>query len=156
MNGAESETRVVECNVADGIATITLDSQHNRNALSRQLLADLHRSLDEAEAADVRAIVLTHRGPAFCAGADLKERAASGSAPADSSPFVGALKRLMDAACPTIAVVNGAVRAGGIGLMASCDLVVVHDSTTFAASPPRSSPYPSCAAWRRAGSPPQC
>lgn len=132
MNGAESETRVVECNVADGIATITLDSQHNRNALSRQLLADLHRSLDEAEAADVRAIVLTHRGPAFCAGADLKERAASGSAPADSSPFVGALKRLMDAACPTIAVVNGAVRAGGIGLMASCDLVVVHDSTTFA------------------------
>ena len=132
MNGAESETRVVECNVADGIATITLDSQHNRNALSRQLLADLHRSLDEAEAADVRAIVLTHRGPAFCAGADLKERAASGSVPADSSAFVGALKRLMDAACPTIAVVNGAVRAGGIGLMASCDLVVVHDSTTFA------------------------
>lgn len=132
MNGPESETRVVECNVADGIATITLDSQHNRNALSRQLLADLHRSLDEAEAADARAIVLTHRGPAFCAGADLKERAAAGSAPADSTPFVGALERLMDAACPTIAVVNGAVRAGGIGLMASCDLVVVHESTTFA------------------------
>ncbi len=131
MTGAESETRVVECNVADGIATITLDSQHNRNALSRQLLADLHRSLDEAEAVDARAIVLTHRGPAFCAGADLKERAA-GSARADSSPFVGALERLMDAACPTIAVVNGAVRAGGIGLMASCDLVVVHASTTFA------------------------
>jgi enoyl-CoA hydratase/carnithine racemase len=132
MNGAESENRVVECNVADGIATVTLDSQHNRNALSRQLLADLHRSLDEAEAADARAIVLTHRGPAFCAGADLKERAAAGSAPADSSPFVSALERLMDASYPTIAVVNGAVRAGGIGLMASCDLVVVHESTTFA------------------------
>ena len=38
----------------------------------------------------------------------------------------------MDAECPTIAAVNGAVRAGGIGLMASCDLVVVDDSTTFA------------------------
>jgi enoyl-CoA hydratase/carnithine racemase len=132
MSGAEPPNRVVDCEIVDEVATITLDSQHNRNALSRQLLGDLHRSLDEAEAADVRAIVLTHRGPAFCAGADLKERAAAGSAPADSSPFVGALERLMDATCPTIAVVNGAVRAGGIGLMASCDLVVVHDSTTFA------------------------
>jgi enoyl-CoA hydratase/carnithine racemase len=132
MTGADSQNRVVNCDIVDAVATITLDSQHNRNALSRQLLGDLHRSLDEAEAADVRAIVLTHRGPAFCAGADLKERAAAGSAPADSSPFVGALERLMDATCPTIAAVNGAVRAGGIGLMASCDLVVVHDSTTFA------------------------
>jgi len=124
--------RVVHCNVVDGIATITLDSQRNRNALSRQLLADLHHSLDDAEASHARAIVLTHRGPAFCAGADLKERSTAASAPSDSSPFVDALVRLMDAACPTIAVVNGAVRAGGIGLMASCDLVVVHDSTTFA------------------------
>ena len=134
MSGAEpnGRGRVVHHALADGIVTITLDSQHNRNALSRQLLADLHEALDAAEAASARAIVLTHRGPAFCAGADLKERAAAGSAPADSSPFVGALERLMDAACPTIAVVNGAVRAGGIGLMASCDLVVVHDSTTFA------------------------
>ncbi len=132
MTGAEPANRVVDCTIVDAIATITLDSQHNRNALSRQLLADLHRSLDEAESAQVRAIVLTHRGPAFCAGADLKERASGGSAPADSTPFVSALERLMDAACPTIAAVSGAVRAGGIGLMASCDLVVVHDSTTFA------------------------
>jgi methylglutaconyl-CoA hydratase len=134
MTGVETpeHQRVVHHDVVDGIATITLDSQHNRNALSRQLLADLHHALDVAEDAAPRAIVLTHVGPAFCAGADLKERAAAGSAPADSSPFVGVLERLMDAACPTIAVVDGAVRAGGIGLMASCDLVVVHDSTTFA------------------------
>jgi enoyl-CoA hydratase/carnithine racemase len=132
MSSAEQETRVVRCEVVDDIATITLDSQHNRNALSRQLLADLHLSIDEAETADARVIVLTHVGPAFCAGADLKERAGAGSAPADSSPFVRALERLMDASCPTIAVVNGAVRAGGIGLMAACDLVVVHDATTFA------------------------
>lgn len=124
--------RVVHCDISDEIATITLDSQPNRNALSRRLLADLHRSLDEAEAAGVRAIVLTHRGPAFCAGADLKERAAAASAPADSTPFVAALERLMDTPRPTIAVVDGAVRAGGIGLMASCDLVVVNEATTFA------------------------
>ena len=50
----------------------------------------------------------------------------------DSNPFVEALVRLMDTERPTIAAVNGAVRAGGIGLMAACDLVVVAASTTFA------------------------
>jgi enoyl-CoA hydratase len=127
-----SEPRVVRLDVTDGVATITLDSQHNRNALSRQLLDELHRALDGAEAGEPRAIVLTHAGPAFCAGADLKERSAQGSSPADSGPFVNVLERLMDAEAPTIAAVRGAVRAGGIGLMASCDLVVVAASTTFA------------------------
>lgn len=111
-----------------GRATITLDSQHNRNALSQQLVAELGECLDEA--ADARVIVLRHEGPAFCAGADLKERRDDGAV--DSRPMVGVMERLMDAPCPTIAAVNGAVRAGGIGLMASCDLVVVHPSVTFA------------------------
>lgn len=129
---AMSEPRVVHLDVADAIATITLDSQHNRNALSRQLLAELHRALDDAETAGVRAVVLTHVGPAFCAGADLKERSTQGSTPTDSGPFVQILERLMDTPRPTIAAVKGAVRAGGIGLMASCDLVVVDSATTFA------------------------
>ena len=77
--------QVVHVDIDGAVATITLDSQHNRNALSRQLLGDLHLSLDEADAAEVRAIVLTHRGPAFCAGADLKERASAGSAPGSAS-----------------------------------------------------------------------
>ena len=51
MTGADSPIRVLDCEIVDAIATITLDSHHNRNALSRQLLGDLHRSLDEAEAA---------------------------------------------------------------------------------------------------------
>ena len=127
-------TELVRTEVDRGIATITLDSQHNRNALSRQLLAELHAGIDAAEAANARAIVLRHEGPAFCAGADLKERAAA----ADDVPEVGpnqmvaVLQRLMDTERPTIAAVNGAVRAGGIGLMASCDLVVVNNNTTFA------------------------
>ncbi len=127
--------QVVFLGVADGTATITLDSQHNRNALSRQLLAELHDALDDVDARpldEVRAIVLTHRGPAFCAGADLKERAREGSTDDDSTPFTTVLERLMDAPRPTIAAVDGAVRAGGIGLMASCDLVVVDEATTFA------------------------
>jgi enoyl-CoA hydratase len=120
---------VVHTTVEGGVATITLDSQPNRNALSRQLLSELHAGIDRAETERARVIVLRHAGPAFCAGADLKERS---DAPADSRPFVHALERLMDTERPTIAAVNGAVRAGGIGLMAACDLVVVHDSTTFA------------------------
>lgn len=122
---------LVRHELADGVATITLDSQHNRNALSSQLIRELAECLDEAESADARAIVLRHEGPAFCAGADLKERS-SVSGPPDSSPMVDVMRRLMDTGRPTIAAVDGAVRAGGIGLMASCDLVVVDRSVTFA------------------------
>jgi len=121
--------QLVRCEVADGVATITLDSPGNRNALSRAVLSGLHAALDRAEQSDVRAIVLTHTAPAFCAGADLKERS---SAPADSTPMVRAMQRLIEAKQPTIAAVQGPVRAGGIGLMASCDLVVVLDDVTFA------------------------
>lgn len=120
---------VVRLHVEGGIATVTLDSQHNRNALSKQLVAELHECLDGADAADARAVVLGHEGPAFCAGADLKERSTGSN---DSTSFVQVLERLMDAPRPTIAAVNGAVRAGGIGLMAACDLVVVHSSVSFA------------------------
>jgi enoyl-CoA hydratase/carnithine racemase len=124
-----SDSVVVEYSFLHGVATITLDSQSNRNALSRQLLTELHNALDSAEADEARAIVLTHRGPAFCAGADLSERR---EGPPDSSPFVAVLERLMDTPRPTIAKVHGAVRAGGIGLMAACDLVVISSSVSFA------------------------
>jgi enoyl-CoA hydratase/carnithine racemase len=133
---------LVHVEVADAVATITLDSPTNRNALSSRLIADLNRALDTAEAAvadaSVRAIVLTHVPPAFCAGADLKERAQLGAEPRqrltvpDSRPIVRAFQRLMDAEVPTIAAVKGPVRAGGIGLMASCDLVVVSRDVGFA------------------------
>uniref|UniRef100_UPI0026332008 enoyl-CoA hydratase-related protein n=1 Tax=Ilumatobacter sp. TaxID=1967498 RepID=UPI0026332008 len=122
---------VVHIDLADGIATITLDSQHNRNALSNQLVGELGDRLAQAEAAGARAVVLRHEGPAFCAGADLKERAAS-TGPLDSTPTVSVMRRLMETPRPTIAAVDGAVRAGGIGLMASCDLVVVDRSVSFA------------------------
>ncbi|MET0144516.1 MAG: enoyl-CoA hydratase-related protein [Ilumatobacteraceae bacterium] len=124
---------LVRVEVVGGVATITLDSPANRNALSLRLVTDLHRALDTVDdglaAGGVRSVVLTHVPPAFCAGADLKERRA---APSDSRPVVRALQRLMDIAVPTIAAVDGPARAGGIGLMASCDLVVVRRDLTFA------------------------
>lgn len=125
-----SDDAVVHLAIADRIATITLDSQHNRNALSRQLVNELAASIATADAdPTVRAIVLRHEGPAFCAGADLKERR---TGPPDSQPFVDVLRALMDSPRPTIAAVDGAVRAGGIGLMAACDLAVVATTVTFA------------------------
>lgn len=134
---------LVHCNVAGGVATITLDSPDNRNALSRQLVADLSTALDRAEQPDVRAVVLTHTPPVFCAGADLKERAAdtspppsagpAGSVPASAgNPMSRAIERLGSMPAVTIAAVDGPVRAGGIGIMAACDLVVVNASVSFA------------------------
>jgi enoyl-CoA hydratase/carnithine racemase len=127
------DAALVRFDVTGAVSTITLDSPANRNALSSRLVGDLNRALDGAEAAvaagEVRAIVLTHVPPAFCAGADLKERAAGVP---DSRPIVGAFARLMDAEVPTIAAVKGPARAGGIGLMASCDLVVVRRDIGFA------------------------
>jgi enoyl-CoA hydratase/carnithine racemase len=121
--------QLVDIETLDGIATITLDSPANRNALSQQLLQDLHAALDEAESTGARAIVLTHTAPAFCAGVDLKERS---TGKVDSTSFVRAIERIGTISAPVVAAVDGPVRAGGIGLMAACDLVVVNPSITFA------------------------
>jgi enoyl-CoA hydratase/carnithine racemase len=121
--------QLVDVALNDGVATITLNSPDNRNALSQQLLADLHTALDEAEAGAARVVVLTHSPPVFCSGADLKERARG---LVDSTSFVGAVERLGTIAPPVIAAIDGPVRAGGVGLMAACDLVVVNPSITFA------------------------
>jgi enoyl-CoA hydratase/carnithine racemase len=57
---------LVDIESSNGIATITLDSPGNRNALSQQLLADLHAALDQAEGGAARVVVLTHTAPVFC------------------------------------------------------------------------------------------
>ncbi len=124
---------LVHTDISGGVATITLDSPGNRNALSRQLVTELNDALTRAEQPDVRVVVLTHTPPVFCAGADLKERATGGSdAQAAGNPMAGAIERLGTMAAPTIAAVDGPVRAGGVGIMAACDLVVVNASVTFA------------------------
>src|SRR3954454_4755935 len=119
----------VRVDVDGSVATITLDWPENRNALSRALVTGLHGGLDRADQDDVRVVVLTHTPPAFCAGADLRERS---SDPPDSGPVVAAMQRIERLAKPVIARVDGAVRAGGIGLMATCDLIVVARSVDFA------------------------
>ncbi len=125
---------LVKLKVADGVAVVTLDSPRNRNALSQQLLVDLDAALDAAITDEaVRVIVLTGEGPAFCAGADLKEQRAARESGAGSpiSALPGIFSKLWECRQPVVCRLNGPVRAGGVGLMASCDLVVAPTDATF-------------------------
>lgn len=111
-------------------AVITLDSPRNRNALSRALLAQLQAELRRA-AADpgVRVLVLTGAGPVFCSGADLREQADGAGPGPVGLPEV--LTLLMEGPLPVVARVNGPARAGGLGLVAACDLAVGLTTATF-------------------------
>lgn len=111
-------------------AVLTLDSPHNRNALSRALLEQLHAALVAAIADDgVQVVVLTGEGPVFCSGADLKEQRAGGPPPVVGFPDV--LTTILEAPLPVVARVNGVARAGGLGLIAACDLTVGLTDATF-------------------------
>ena len=125
-------TSLVRLDVADHIATITLDSPDNRNALSQQLLAELDDALRGArDDGDVRAIVLTATGTTFCSGADLSGATSAGSR---AVPFVEILSMLWSYPKTVIARLNGHVRAGGFGLVAAADIVVAPTSASFAFS----------------------
>ncbi len=116
-------------------ATITLDRQETRNALGAEGLAAVAAALDTAVADDaVRVVVLTHAGPVFSSGADL--RAASGAAPEDQpvARFPHLLQRIWACPKPVIAAASGKTRAGGIGLFAVCDLTVASPASDFATS----------------------
>jgi methylglutaconyl-CoA hydratase len=128
---------LVHLEVTGGVATVTLDSPANRNALSRALMTGLEESLDAALADDrARLIVLTGTGPVFCSGADLKEMRGVSEARQDPGPnrLVTILKRIWYSPKPVIARVGGPARAGGLGLVAACDIAVSVDSATFAFS----------------------
>lgn len=128
-------TELVHLDVSNGVATITLDSTPNRNALSRQLTDELYRHLQSALVDDaVRVIVLTAAGTVFCSGADLKEQRSANEARQLSGPggLVPILEAIWHSPKPVIARVNGAARAGGIGLVAVCDIAVAVETATFA------------------------
>jgi methylglutaconyl-CoA hydratase len=118
-----------------GVGTITLDSPHNRNALSRQLRGELSAHLDTALADDdVRVVVLDHTGPVFCAGMDLKEAGGTDAAAQGVNEFPAILQRIWTSPKPVVAKLAGPARAGGVGLVAACDIAVAADTATFAFS----------------------
>jgi len=111
---------------ARGVETLTLDSPHNRNALSAALVAELADALAKAgEDTGVRAVVLTHTGTTFSAGADLRD-------PPDPDALVALLRQIVELPKPVIARVTGHVRAGGLGLLAACDVAVASSTSTYA------------------------
>ena len=128
---------LVHLTVDDGVATITLDSPRNRNALSRQLLDELEVRL-AAVAADegARVAVLAATGSTFCAGADLSE-AAAGSMEEGARRLLALLRSIVALPKPVVARVHGNVRAGGIGLVAACDVAVAAEESGFAFSEAR-------------------
>jgi enoyl-CoA hydratase len=116
-----------------GIATVTLDSPENRNALSSALVAALTDHLATAAAADtVRAVVLTHTGTVFCAGADLKEQAAEGGPEAGTKRMLDLLRAIVELPKPVITRLDGAVRAGGVGIVGASDIALASDKASFA------------------------
>lgn len=118
------------------VARLTLDSPQNRNALSSTLVAQLHEGLSRAATdPEVRAVVLGHTGGTFCAGADLSE--ATGGDPQQAAAgraheLTALLRSIVECPVPVIGAVDGHVRAGGMGLVGACDIVIAGPRSTFA------------------------
>jgi enoyl-CoA hydratase len=126
--------QLVQYSVSRGIARIALDSPRNRNALSAALVGQLTEALTDATADDaVRAVELTHTGGTFCAGADLSEARLGGML--DGAVRVLALLRQIVALPkPVVGSIDGHVRAGGLGIVGACDIVLAGPKSTFAFS----------------------
>jgi 3-hydroxypropionyl-coenzyme A dehydratase len=127
---------LVTYEVADGIATVTLDNPEKRNMLSGQMLAELVDAMKAArDSEEVRAVVLTGAGDkVFCAGADLGGFAADAPLVAKhfaSDLFLEFFRLMPRLGKPSLCAVNGHVLAGGMGLALSCDLVIAREGATF-------------------------
>jgi methylglutaconyl-CoA hydratase len=119
--------------VANGVATVTLNRPGNRNALSTELVAALSEALTLTSNNDaVHLIVLTGEGTVFCAGADLKERRSiSVSGSSMPPPFVSVFEQIQQSPKVVLARLNGSALAGGLGLACACDLSIAPESAKF-------------------------
>ena len=130
----------LEITVVDKVATITLNRPQLRNAFNETAIADLTMAFDEAsQDGNVRAIVLAANGPAFCAGADLnwmKKMAGYSAAEneADALRLADMLRTIYFSPKPVVAKVQGDCYAGGMGLVAACDIVVAAEGVNFCLS----------------------
>jgi methylglutaconyl-CoA hydratase len=116
------------CEIVRGVATITLDHEEKRNALSTEMLDSLGDHLSNAGADDsVRAVVLTHTGSTFCAGADLS---VAGRTTARYD-IAGLLALIQDLPKPVVAKIAGQSLGGGVGLAAACDVSIATVDSRF-------------------------
>ncbi len=125
-------SELVHHEVEDGVATLTLDSPANRNALSRRLVAELYDGLDRAEEdPGTKVILLRSADRVFCSGADMSEATGEGMAQG-ARRIVELQRRIVASPKPVVVRVDGPVRAGGIGIVAAADIVVAGPGATFA------------------------
>ena len=125
-------TELVHLSVADDVATITLDSERNRNALSKQLVGELAAHLVTAgDDPAARAVLVRSAGTVFCSGADLSE-AASGGMVEGAKALIALQRQIATASKPVVVELGGPVRAGGLAIVGAADVVIAAESVTFA------------------------
>ena len=134
--------------VENNIATITMNRPKSLNSMNDGLIDGLHAALDKAVAdADVRAIVLTGNGKAFCAGGDLSYlNGLNGTA--EKKSFIAKVgdvaKRITTIEKPVIAWVNGVTAGAGVNLMLACDLIYASGKARFGESFAKVGLIPDC------------
>lgn len=124
-------TSLLLLDVADGVATLTLNDPSRRNVVSSALNAAIGEAMDDIEGRDdIGAIVVTGAPPAFCAGADLDDLAACDSEEKLRAIYSGFL-RIADTPLPSIAAVNGPAVGAGLNLALACDVILAGASARF-------------------------
>ncbi|MFT6050501.1 MAG: enoyl-CoA hydratase [Halioglobus sp.] len=117
----------------DGYAVITLNRPDDMNALSRELRVDFVAAFDDCtDDADIRVVILTGNGRAFCAGFDLKELASTvqNDASQEADNIVArAMERFVG---PIIGAINGHAITGGFEMALACDILIASDNARFA------------------------
>jgi enoyl-CoA hydratase len=124
----------VECSVANGVATIALNRPEARNALDMEMCEALLTACRELSGReDVRVVFVRANGPAFSAGADLKERAGKDDAWVRERRMkaFAAYQALEKLPMPCVALVHGAAVGSGVEIAASCDFIVATPDATF-------------------------
>src|SRR5262249_31007825 len=142
LKRGRSVAALVHSESSGPVVAVTLDSPANRNALSRRLVAELTEALSAAAAGEnAHAVVLTHTRTPVCSGAALGQMRGGDPAPAgmrggDPAGGPGGLlaffRHLLTLRVRVVAGVDGAARAGGLGVLGACDVVLASTLSTFA------------------------
>ena len=125
---------IVRVGVDDGVMTVTLADEANRNALGQALILRVRDAIARANADEsIRAVVLTNEGRAFCAGANLKEQSAANESGSSTKidAFPQLLEEMMASPTPIIGRIDGHALGGGNGLAAACDVAIAREDVLF-------------------------